>query len=341
MRLPFVKTRGKARRERAGKKERGNKNGAQRECALIQGWSNMKTLKIVAILPLIAGVCWGSIGVFVRILTAQGLDNGTIVCTRMLVSALLMAVFMLISNKKLFKIPLKAVPVLILGGVLGSSYMNVVYNVAILHLHLALSSVLIGMFALWAIFLGRIFFKEALTARKLICVAIALFGVTLVSGVLEGSSVGSLSLFGLFMGVMSGIMYAFNGVANRILSDWGMSAITINFWFFAMGAVSLIPFCHWGQVAAMVSADAVGGVFWLVAQSVVCAILPYVLFTIALSKMDLGLASTLELIEPVAAMVFGLVLFGEVPTPLMVLGVVLVVIAIAATFRTPAARTAE
>ena len=41
---------------------------------------------------------------------------------------------------------------------------------------------------------------------------------------------------------------------------------------------------------------------------------------VALSKMEIALAGTLVLVEPAAALMWGLVLFGEVPTPLMVVG---------------------
>lgn len=296
----------------------------------------VKLRDLIPLLPVLAGIMWGSIGVFVRTLDAGGLDNGTIVCTRMMVSALIMAFFILMTDRHAFAVPKKAIPLLLVGAIVGSSYMNVVYNIAIMELHLALSSVLIGLFALWAIFLGRIFFGEPLTARKLICVAVALFGVVLVSGLLEQGDVGTLSLFGLFMGFMTGIMYAINGLTTRYMTDWGMKASTINFWYFAIGAVSLLPLCHWDQVATFVGASPLQGVAWLVGQSLVCAILPYVLFTVALRNMDMGIASTLELIEPATAMFLGFVLFGEVPTPLMVVGVVLVIVAIAASFRNPA-----
>ena len=301
----------------------------------------MDKTKLVYFLPIIAGICWGSVGVFVRFLNAGGLDNYTIVCTRMIVSTIILGLFLLITNRENFKIPKKAIVVLIIGAVVGSSYMNVVYNVAILHLHLALSSVLIGLFALWALFLGRIFFGEKITRRKVICIIVALVGVVLVTGALEKTDFGTLSLYGLFMGIMCGIMYAVNGVTTRVLSDWGLKSTTINFWYFLIGAISLLPLCNWGQVTAYVSADPLTAIAWLIGQSLVCMILPYLVFTVALSKMEIALAGTLELVEPAAALMWGLVLFGEVPTPLMVVGVVVVIVALAMTMRTPNAKSSS
>lgn len=295
----------------------------------------MNVSKLVPLLAIFAGIMWGSVGVFVRFLTAGGLDNGTIVCTRMFVSAFVMGLFMLIKDRSLFRFPKKAIPVMLIGSIIGSAYMNVMYNISILQLHLALSSVLLGMFALWAIFLGAFFFKEKITKRKNFCVCIALFGVLLVSGALEQTDISNVTLAGVAIGLTAALMYAINGVTTRVMGNWGMSALTINFWYFLIAAASLLPFCHWDQVANFVAASPLTSIAWLISQSLVCAIIPYVLFTIALNNMDIGLASTLELIEPAAGMTFGFLLFGETPSLLMMAGVVVVIIALAMTYRSP------
>ena len=295
----------------------------------------MNVSKLIPILPILAGIMWGSVGVFVRFLTAGGLDNGTIVCTRMLVSAFVLGLFILIKDRNLFRFPKKAIPMLLIGAIIGAAYMNVMYNIAILQLHLALSSVLLGMFALWAVFLGAIFFKEKITKRKVFCVCVALFGVVLVSGTLEQTNISNVTLLGVVIGLTAALMYAINGVTTRVMGNWGMSALTINFWYFLIAAVSLLPFCHWDQVAAYVAASPLTSIAWLISQSLVCAIVPYVLFTIALNNMDIGFASTLELIEPAAGMIFGFLLFGENPTLLMIIGVFVVIFALAMTYYSP------
>lgn len=278
---------------------------------------------------------WGSVGVFVRTLSNHGLSNGTIVFLRMLVSAIFLALFILLTDAKRFKVPFRLMPILIIGGVIGSSYMNVVFNVAVQELQLSFASVLLGLFALWAIFFGKALFNEPITARKMVCVVIAIFGVVLVSGVLEQHpNVTHLSAFAIFMGLLSGAMYAINGVTNRYLAEKGLAASTINFWYFLFGSISLIPVFDPQQMISYVSSDPAGSSAWLIGQALICALAPYVLFTLALRYIDLGIASTLELVEPIAAMLFGLILFHETPSLLNVIGMALVVTAIATTFFT-------
>ncbi|MBQ2294442.1 MAG: EamA family transporter, partial [Spirochaetales bacterium] len=56
--------------------------------------------------------------------------------------------------------------------------------------------------------------------------------------------------------------------------------------------------------------------------------LPYILSTISLNYMDSGVSSILlSGAEPVAALIFGLLIYSEIPTPIMLCGFILTMIA--------------
>ena len=58
--------------------------------------------------------------------------------------------------------------------------------------------------------------------------------------------------------------------------------------------------------------------------------LPYILYNTAIARIEVGTASILAACgEPTAAAVFGLLLFAEVPSPLMLLGMALAIASIA------------
>lgn len=59
------------------------------------------------------------------------------------------------------------------------------------------------------------------------------------------------------------------------------------------------------------------------------AVAPYAFYTVALDHMDAGKASILCSCEPVAAMVFGICFFGEIPTVLSITGLIIVLAALA------------
>lgn len=64
--------------------------------------------------------------------------------------------------------------------------------------------------------------------------------------------------------------------------------------------------------------------------------LPYILYSVAMARIEAGTGSLLAACgEPVAAAVFGLLVFAEVPSPLMVVGMALAIGAMAAICMNP------
>ena len=67
---------------------------------------------------------------------------------------------------------------------------------------------------------------------------------------------------------------------------------------------------------------------FLLLHSLCAYVMPYILYTVSLSHIEAGKASILASGEPVAAMVFGLFFYDEIPTALSVLGLVLTIAAL-------------
>ena len=64
-------------------------------------------------------------------------------------------------------------------------------------------------------------------------------------------------------------------------------------------------------------------------HSLCTAVCPYAFYTVALDHMEAGKASILCSCEPVAAMVFGVFFFREIPTVLSITGFIIVLVALA------------
>ena len=92
----------------------------------------------------------------------------------------------------------------------------------------------------------------------------------------------------------------------------GYPALTITFYSILSIAVILLPFAKWGDVAQYIMQNP----------------LPHSGFMLA-DHMDAGKASILCSCEPVAAMVFGICFFGEIPTVLSITGLIIVLVALA------------
>ena len=293
---------------------------------------------MIILFPTLAGIMWGATGVFSRVLNAYEMNNATILETRMFLGTLILAAGCLLLNPSLLKIRWKDWWIFVCGGILGNFGLSYFYTEAINQLSMAFAAVLLCTFPIFVMLLSAVLFHERITLRKVGCMILAFTGCLLVSGLLEsglsagGTSSGNLperfSCFGIFIGLLAAFCYALYSIFSKAAKGRGYSSITITFYFMALITLVLAPMTDWKLILSYVEeAPAANGLF-LLGHSLCAAVLPYVIYTFSLAYMDAGKASILASSEPAAAMVFGFLLFSEVPSVLMVLGMGLTVGAI-------------
>lgn len=59
--------------------------------------------RILYLLPVLAGVFWGSVGIFVRVLTDFGMDNYTVLGSRMAVASVILFFVIFIYDRELLR----------------------------------------------------------------------------------------------------------------------------------------------------------------------------------------------------------------------------------------------
>ena len=80
--------------------------------------------KTALLLPIAAGIMFGSGGIFVRELADAGMSNATILFVRVFFAAIMLAGFLLIKDKSLFIIKGKDLPIFMGTGLLGMMCLN-------------------------------------------------------------------------------------------------------------------------------------------------------------------------------------------------------------------------
>ena len=278
--------------------------------------------------PVSAGILWGSVGIFIRSLSGYGMNTATIVGSRTMISVILMLIGIAVIDRNQLKIRLKDLWIFVLASWLGMLGVNLTYNEAVNYVHLSLAAVLLSLSPVYVLILARVFFKEKITIRKAGCAALAIFGCSLASGLLESLGGMKLSGYGIFLGVASGVFYAMYSMFTKIAMKRGYSGLTITFYCMVVIAVTLIPFTDWKILGAYFTEAPAHGVIFMVLHAICGAVLPYTFYTIGFQYMDAGKVSILAAGEPVAAMVFGIFCFGEIPTAIEFVGLFLTVIAI-------------
>ena len=136
------------------------------------------------LLIILAGIFWGSMGIFVRGLAdLAGFTSIQIVSLRLTVAAVTFTFILLRKDLKGFRIALKDIP-LFLGLGLGSVlFFAACYFTAIQMMTLSVAAILLYTSPIWVMLMSLLFFREKMTKTKLLALAISFLGCILISGV--------------------------------------------------------------------------------------------------------------------------------------------------------------
>ena len=215
--------------------------------------------------------------------------------------------------------------------------------------------------------LSAVLFKEKITVRKIIALAVAFTGAAFVS--LSGNDGGnSITVRGILLGLGSGLGYALYSIFSRYALKREYKTLTIVFWTFvfsALGGIVLVDVNGIFSVFAGTSAVGVGAtaggiansaavgataggiansvsvgatasgllngvplVLFCILYAVASTVLPYILYTAGLTNVENGKASVMAFSEPLTATLIGIFVYSEIPGAFTVGGIVLMLVAL-------------
>ncbi len=275
---------------------------------------------------LLAGVFWGSMGIFVHLLTdGFGFNSLQAACLRIMSAAALLFVFLLVYNKSLLKIKAADLPVLVCNGIFSVFLMTVFYFVSISSdTSMSISAVLLYTAPFVVMLLSCVFLGEKLTLQKVVCLVVAFGGCCLVSFSEPGYSTPKGLIFGLLSAVAYGLYSIFSTMALKKHHPYTVTFYS--FFFAALCSVVMSFVTDLGYTAskAQNSLALVGAV---ILTGLVTAVLPFMLYTVGLNGTSPSKASIMAYAEPVSACIFGYAM-GENMTPWMIVGIVLTLLSI-------------
>ena len=251
-----------------------------------------------------AGVLWGTSGIFVHFLAPFGFSSLQMPAMRGVVSALSMCIFVLCTDRLLFKATLSELVLFAFSGI--SMFITAsAYYAAMQKTSIATAVVLMYTAPIFVMIYSVAFLGEKLTRKKLVSVVVMLLGCVLVSGILDGLMY---DVLGLFIGLISGIGYSAYNIFTKIQMRRGSHPITATMYtmiFMALFALAVSNPVEMVQITAMAPLALLP---MILALGVCTGVLPYFLYTLALRTLPVGTASALGIIEPMAATLFGVVL---------------------------------
>ena len=192
---------------------------------------------------------------------------------------------------------------------------------------LSLAAVLLSLAPIYVLIIAHFIFNEKITSKKLICMALAIFGCILMTKVLE-TDLSNIPLFGILSGIGAGLFWAIYLMASKKSIENENHTYTILFYSIIFISIALVPLTDFSKINSFISINPILVILFLIMHSTFSFALPYILSTLSLNYMDSGISSILlSGSEPLAALIFGLVIYAEIPTTLMFCGFMLSIIA--------------
>jgi len=281
--------------------------------------------KVAPIFVLIAGILWGMMGIYVRRLNELHFTTIEIVAVRSVMTALLMAVVLAVYNRKLLKVRLRDIWCFIGTGICSIVFFNYCYFKAITLTSLSVAAVLLYTAPAIVMVLSAVLFHEKITAVKMISLIATFIGCIFVTGLVGDTS--NLTTRGIFVGLGAGLGYALYSIFSRFALQRGYSSLTITFYTFLFACFGALPLSNVKMIVGACAED-IGMLGFYIIFALVSTVVPYILYTLGLSAMENSKASIVASVEPVAATIFGIVLFKEKMTLNNLIGIILVLGAI-------------
>ena len=262
----------------------------------------MKQKETAAVLMvLLAAACWGANGIFINILTAYGVNGTQMTLVRMASMAILTGIWLAAKKTAALKIDLRDLVWFVPAGALGLFMFGLFYTYSIQLVGMGTAAVLIYLMPSLVMLFSVVFLHEKFTPSKGLCLVLSLLGCALVSGVAGGVT---LDAGGVAYGLGAALCYTLQNIllATKLKKYSPMTNLFYMFLFSA--AASLVFTAAAGELPGVALAANLG-------LGLVCSLAAQWLYTAALKTIPASRASIAATFEPVAAALFGLVLFGQ------------------------------
>jgi len=268
-----------------------------------------------------AASTWGTLGLFAKILYAQGVSFESLVAVRASVGWLAVIGFLLATKEaRSLRVARRDLAFLVPLGLVGIGFFYLLYFYTVRESTVGTAAILLYSAPAFVVILARLFLKEPLNAAKVFALLLTVGGIFLVVGAYAPANL-EVSPKILLTGLLSGLTYGLYAIFGRPLAGHLSPAVILSY-ALAFGSALLI-------VAALPTLDTLirlpaGSYLLLLMLSVVHTALAFALYTFGIRHLGAGRAAIVATIEPVVAGILGVTLLNEELTALKALGALLV-----------------
>ena len=167
------------------------------------------------------------------------------------------------------------------------------------------------------------FFHEKLNKQKILALIMTIIGLCFITGAF--SQEVNLSGKAILLGLGAGFGYALYSIFSKMIID-KYEAVTIITYTFIVATIGSIPLS--GVIYHVDELLSLQAIIAIIGLAIFCTVMPFLLYTTGLKKLEAGKASILATIEPIVSAIVGLIFFQEVFDLTKILGMICIISAI-------------
>ena len=273
------------------------------------------------ILGAIAAASYGMNPLFTLPLYSAGMSVDTVLFYRYSLAVIVLGIMMKFQKQSFAIKSLDLLPLFIMGLLFAFSslFLFMSYN----YMDAGIASTILFVYPVLVAIIMAVVFKEKVSPITMFSIALAFVGISMLCKSPGGQT---LSLVGITFVFLSSLSYAIYivGVNRSSLKDMPIAKLTFYVLLFGLSVyVVRLQFCTELQVIPT-------PMLWINAVSL--AVFPTVISLVTMTKAIHYIGSTptaiLGALEPVTALFFGVLVFGEQLTPRIILGILMVITAV-------------
>ena len=278
-------------------------------------------------------LAWASAFVVIRGV-APHVPGGALALGRLGVGTVALGVIALAQHRWLAPSRREWIQIIVYGVAWFGAY-NVTLNLAEHSLDAGTTAMIVNIGPILIALGAGVFLGEGIPKWLAIGAAVAFLGVVLIGLATSLASAEGIDPVGVIWSLVAAVTYA-TGVLVQKPAIRRLPAGQVTFLGCAIGMLACLPFA--GQLASSLATAPISAVLGIVYLGIVPTALGFSTWAYALQRTPAGRLSISTYIVPPLAIVLGLIVFGEIPAPLAIVGGVVCLVGVGVSRRRSAAR---
>ncbi len=282
--------------------------------------TNNRTLLIGSLQVIMAGICWGTLGIFSTKLGKLGLDSFAITTLRIVTAGAMVLVLLPSLYRTFLSMRTKEWLSLMTQSLIGVLGMTLCYFYAVSQVGVSMAVALLYTAPVFSLVLAKLILGEQISVKSALLAIVAVIGVAC----LMAGDEFSLNM-GVVVGLLSGLCYSLYGILGKKAMSFNHSTQMVFFSSVAFSAIALLFLPQTFATYQALSSLPIQAWVYVVGLSLVGTIAPFFLYMTALNKLPATTASVFTIIEPLTAIILAIVILGQPLLPLQMVGVTLII----------------